>query len=388
MNSKTLFLSLSLTAALSCHQSRAEGVVTNFTPQNPPEMQPLGKTDSPAFQAMRHLQRGANLGDYLESYPVGKNKVTVSAEDFAAMRREGFDHVRIPVGWQHYAGPGPDFMISPEIFAKADPLVTNSLANGLSVIINIHHFDELDRDPTATTAEFLQIWKQVAEHYKDCPGGLVFELDNEPHQQATTAVMNPIYAQAISLIRESNPRRTIMVEPGKWGGIDELQNLIVPADDNVVVSVHCYNPFLFTHQGASWTHGSTPLTGLVFPGPPSKPYVPDPGLNLPKKTLQWVEEYNTLPTEKNPSGPIAFTSRMKFLHDWQAHYGRPIHLGEFGAYTKGDQQSRANYYSALRHAAEAQGIGWCIWDWNSGFRYWDEKTQQPLPGMREALFGK
>jgi aryl-phospho-beta-D-glucosidase BglC (GH1 family) len=101
-----------------------------------------------------------------------------------------------------------------------------------------------------------------------------------------------------------------------------------------------------------------------------------------------LEEYNTLPTEKNPSGPIAFTSRMKFLHDWQAHYGRPIHLGEFGAYTKGDQQSRANYYSALRYAAEAQGIGWCIWDWNSGFRYWDEKTQQPLPGMREALFGK
>jgi hypothetical protein len=33
-------------------------------------------------------------------------------------------------------------------------------------------------------------------------------------------------------------------------------------------------------------------------------------------------------------------------------------------------------------------LGWCIWDWSAGFRYWDKNTHAPMPGMRTALFGK
>jgi hypothetical protein len=33
-------------------------------------------------------------------------------------------------------------------------------------------------------------------------------------------------------------------------------------------------------------------------------------------------------------------------------------------------------------------IGWCIWDWNSGFRHWDRTNNCPMPGLRQALFGK
>ncbi len=65
--------------------------------------------------------------------------------------------------------------------------------------------------------------------------------------------MNPIYARAIAEIRQTNPKRTIFVEPGGWGSIGELKNLVLPPDDNVIVSVHCYDPFYFTHQGATWT---------------------------------------------------------------------------------------------------------------------------------------
>jgi len=65
-----------------------------------------------------------------------------------------------------------------------------------------------------------------------------------------------------------------------------------------------------------------------------------------------------------------------------------VHLGEFGAYIKADEHSRANFYSAFRQAAEKEQLGWCIWDWSAGFRYWDKKSNAPMPGMREALFGK
>ena len=350
-------------------------------------MKPLANRDSPAYQAARLFRRGVNLGNYLE-VPPGQNwGVTFSADEFAIMHAEGFDHVRVPIGWQHYTGSAPDFTLSPEIFARADYVVTNALANHLAVMVNIHHFDELDRDPAGNTEKFTAIWRQIAAHYRNFPNQLAFELDNEPHENAKTAVMNPLYARAIVEIRQTNPRRTIFVEPGNWGSIGELKNLVLPPDDNLIVSVHCYDPFYFTHQGATWAGPDPKVIGIQFPGPPATPLVPDPALKLNPWVRDWIHNYNTLPAGKNPSSPIAFEGKIKLAREWSAYYGRPVQMGEFGCYTMADPASRARFYAAFRHALDREHLGWAIWDWSAGFRYWDKPNNRPLPGMREALFG-
>ena len=379
------WLALILSAGATFAQPALESEA--FTPSNPPAMTPIKSHHTPADRAAKLFLRGANLGDYLEA-PRRWRQVQVSADEFARMKQEGFDHVRVPVGWHQYAGPGPDYKLEPEIFDLADFVVTNALNNKLAVLINLHHFNALDQDPAAATPEFLAIWRQVADHYRQFPPRLAFELDNEPHEKAVTALMNPLYAQTIAEIRRTNPRRTLFVEPGNWGGIGELKHLVLPPDDNVIVSVHCYDPFYFTHQGATWTGGETPVTGIVFPGPPAQPLSPDPQLHLRNYQLDWLQKYNTLPAAENPSGPRAFTGKLEYIRAWSDYYGRPVHLGEFGAFTKADEQSRVNFYSAFRRAAEANHIGWCIWDWSAGFRYWDKSRAQPMPGMRTALFGR
>ena len=356
-----------------------------FTPANPPAMKPLPDHNTPAYEAAKLFWHGVNLGDYLEA---GRWGLKIKVDEFASMKREGFDHVRVPVSWHRYTGMAPDFTLSEEIFSRVDFAVTNTLANRMSVMINIHHFDALDADPTNAAAEFLKIWQQIATHYKHYPPQLSFELDNEPHDQATTALMNPIYAQAIAEIRKTNPHRTLFLEPGNWGSIHELKNLVLPPDDNLIVSVHCYEPFHFTHQGAGWTTADVQQTNIIFPGPPAHPLSMDESLHLQPWVRDWIEKYNTLPADKNPSGPSAFTGQLKYIHDWSAYYGRPVHLGEFGAYIKADDYSRANYYAAFRQAADHEGIGWCIWDWSANFHYWDNKNNAPIPGMREALFKK
>lgn len=352
-------------------------------------MSPLTNHASTAFQAAKLFLRGVNVGNYLEVPPGQKWSVTISSSDFSHIQREGFDHIRVPVGWQHYAGAAPDFRLSHEIFSRVDFVITNALANHLAIIINIHNFDELDQNPEAAAGEFISIWKQIAARYKKFPATLAFELDNEPHNAASTARMNPIHARAISEIRKTNPRRTIFVEPGNWGSIDELKNLTLPPDDNIIVSVHCYEPFNFTHQGATWAGPDVKnLAGIVFPGPPAKPLELDPSLKLNRWVTNWIALYNTLPTEKNPSSPAAFDANLKLARAWSDFYGRPVHIGEFGCYTKADAASRARFYEAFRREAEKEKLGWAIWDWNAGFRYWDAKKNKPMPGMHEALFGK
>jgi endoglucanase len=352
---------------------------------NPPVMTPLTDRHSPAYTATKLFMHGVNLGNYLE-VPPGENwAVTCDAREFAKMRAEGFDHVRVPVGWHHYTGPAPDYKISPAIFASADFVVTNALAAGLSVIINIHHFNEFTSNPPAYTDQFLAIWRQVAAHYQKFPGQLAFELLNEPKDAATTAVMNPVDARAIAEIRKTNPHRTLFVGPGHWNSIEELQNLVLPPDDNVIVTVHCYSPAMFTHQGASWMGPDYATTNIFFPGPPARPVAISSGSK--PWVVAWLNDYNTLPADKNPCGPAAFAAKLKFARDWSDHYGRPVHLGEFGVNSRVDLASRARYLAAFRQELDAQRIGWCLWDWSAAFRYWDKQNNRPLPGLHEALFG-
>ena len=209
--------------------------------------------------------------------------------------------MRIPVAWQHYTGSGPAFRLKPEIFARVDELVDAGLRENLAVIINVHHFDDFTSNPKEHTARFEAIWTQIAEHYASSPDGLAFELLNEPKDAATTEVVNPIFAKTIGLIRRINAHRTIFLGPGKWNSISELPGLLLPDDDeNLIVTVHSYEPFYFTHQGATWSGPDTKLTGILFPGPPLRPLVPDRALKLSPNVVNWLKAYNTEPKASNP----------------------------------------------------------------------------------------
>ena len=198
---------------------------------------------------------------------------------------------------------------------------------------------------------------------------------NEPKDAATTEIINPIFAETIQQIRRIDPKRTIFVGPGKWNSIGELPKLRLPDDDqNLIVTVHNYDPFYFTHQGADWAGPDTKLTGILFPGPPPSPLVPDPKLKLKSGVLDWVKKYNNEPAARTPSSPMAFQGLIDQAKEWSEYYGRPVHIGEFGCYTRADPASRAHYYRAFRQAAEQARFGWAIWDWKAGFHYWNEKT--------------
>ncbi len=344
---------------------------------------------SPAHQAAKRFLRGANLANSLEAPPGQDWGGHYSATDLRLIKNEGFDHVRIPIAWHHYTGPAPEFRIKPEFFARVDELVDAGLREKLGVLINIHHFDDFTSDPHALTAKFEAIWAQLAAHYGKSPDWLSFELLNEPKDAATTEVVNPIFAHTIKIIRKTNPSRTIFLGPGRWNSIGELPDLRLPDDDeNLIVSVHNYEPFFFTHQGATWSGPDTKVTGILFPGPPLHPLVPDPSLKLSPKVINWLKSYNNEPKASNPSSRRAFAGSIDQARQWSEYYGRPVHVGEFGCFTTADNASRAHYYQAFREAAEHAGIGWAIWDWKAGFRYWNENAGRPELGMRQALFGK
>ncbi len=351
------------------------------------EMRRIADRNTPAHAAAKRFMRGTNLGNYLEAPPGQNWGASYSAADFEHIKAEGFDHVRLPIAWNHHTGPGPEFRIKDEFYAKADFLVNEATKRGLAAIVNMHHFNAFTSDPAGQRDKFIAIWRQLAAHYAAAPPSVAFELLNEPKDAATTVVLNPIFADAIREIRKTNLTRTIFVGPGEWNQVSELAHLRLPDDANLIVTVHCYDPFNFTHQGATWVGPELrAVKGIKFPGPPATPFVPATSAKLSRDLLDWIDRYNTLPAKSNPSSPLAFRGVVEQAKEWSHYYGRPVHLGEFGCIVEADPESRARFYGEFRRVLDEAGIGWAMWDWKAGFRYWDDKTGEPAPGLREAMF--
>lgn len=341
--------------------------------------------DTPAHRALAKIKRGVNLGNCWDAPPPYSWGTRYSAEDIDRIAAEGFDHIRVPVAWHHHLKQGADgVQIDPSLLTDLEPVLRRALEKHLHVLLDWHHFDALTTDPQANRARFVASWETIARHFKSWPPELFLELLNEPRDALTTETANPIYAEAIEAIRKIDPTRILFVSPGKWGDSRELDKLHLPdGDDRIVVTIHCYEPFYFTHQGAGWVN-LVGLHGILYPGPPAKPIrVPD-AFKDNAAIRDFIESYNTLPADRNPCSANPARELLDLARDWSAHFGRPVHLGEFGSHNVGDPASRNRYARDLRTLAEQRNIPWTLWDWKASFGYWDSKTKQPV--LRSGLF--
>ena len=224
------------------------------------------------------FMRGMNLGNALEAPKEGAWGVTLDVAHFEAYSKEGFDHVRMPVKFSAHIDKSAPFTIEPSFFARVDWAIDQALSHNLSIIVDLHHYDELINEPDTHVEPFLAMWKQIAERYKGRPKTVAFELLNEPHDNLKPDKLNQILNDAIKAIRVTNPDRIIIVDPYNWASAEHLHELDMPTDDaNLVATFHCYTPMLFTHQGSSFMSEEYQTTGIVFPGPPKRPVVPVPG---------------------------------------------------------------------------------------------------------------
>ncbi len=67
---------------------------------------------------------------------------------------------------------------------------------------------------------FLAFWKQIARRFNDAPNTVLFEILNEPNGWLTPRLWNEFLGEALRIIRETNPTRTVVIGPPFWDGID------------------------------------------------------------------------------------------------------------------------------------------------------------------------
>lgn len=219
------------------------------------------------------LGRGINFGNSLEAPREGDWGIGLDASYFTSVAEAGFTHVRLPVSWANYAADDPPYLIPDgddstidhpdysNIWERVDWAIDQAAANDLLIIVNMHHYDAIHEDPLVERDRYLAMWTQIAERYSDAGEHVVFELLNEPHQtfDAEPELWNQFSADALAIVRMTNPTRPVLIGPVGYNSVDRLTDLSLPDDPNLIATVHVYEPFSFTHQGATWSEPVPPV---------------------------------------------------------------------------------------------------------------------------------
>ncbi len=309
-----------------------------------------------AFDMNERLGRGVNMGNCFEAPSENEWGNPWKPEYFKIMADLGFDHVRLPVRWEpadRSIATAP-YTINPAFFNRIQQVVDTARKYKLHIIVNMHHHEALFEDPDGQKERFLSQWYQIADYFKSYPDTLLFEVMNEPHGNLTPDKWNIFFADALAEIRKTNPTRMVLMGTADYGGLGGLSKLQVPDDDNVIVTVHYYNPFNFTHQGAEWVGEQADAW-------------------LGTKWLDIEPERETVQSE------------FRAALDYSTANNVPVHVGEFGAYSKADIESRERWTTYLGRYFEQENLSWAYWEFSAGFGIYNPSTKQYVDPLVDAL---
>ena len=385
----------------------------------------LALTMSPADAASFKAKRGISLdiwntwpdesqwSDESVILPFPEWRKTVKAADLEALKAAGFDFIRIPVD------PSP--FLSDKTIALREKLYADVLASaqvveaaGLKVIIDLHWFpaggnrsigtQEVLKDD-ALFASYLDALRRIAGLLaKENPQTLALELFNEPTIDCDEDGTNDWpgkLKQAFTAARERAPNSSLILSGACWGGAEGLVKLNPKdfADNNLIWSFHSYDPFILTHQGATWTGDFMPYVyGLPFPLHDANNGELDKALaairariskEAPKARragmLSYLdEEIAKIATKEGLDA--AMDKSFDLVSNWATKNSvdpADILLGEFGMIRQeyGNPQivppaTRATYYQSQINRAESHGFMWSMWSFGGAF------------GVVEAFEGK
>ena len=135
---------------------------------------PPGASPS-AVSTASAIGRGVNFGNMLEAPTEGAWGLTVTDDFIDKVAAAGFTAVRLPIRWSNHASAQAPFTIDTTFFRRVDSVIDKLLAKGLLVVMNVHHYRQLDGDPLdageigvadgAVDVRFVMLWEQLATHF-------------------------------------------------------------------------------------------------------------------------------------------------------------------------------------------------------------------------------
>lgn len=279
------------------------------------------------------MMRGINIGNTLEAPYEGEWYPNPLREYyFDDIKEAGFTCVRIPVRWDNHTAKTAPYTIDSQWMERVVQVVNWGLERDLYIIINAHHEEWIKSgyDQPENIHRFNSIWRQISERFADKSQKLMFEIINEP-KGLTLENLNQLNTSILSIIRETNPERIVLIGGNEWSNSEQLLAIDIPDDQFVMGYFHSYDPWQFAGEA--------------------------------------VGEWGSYDDVQ------ALESKFHNVQTYTINFDFPVMISEFGAVKDCDYNSRMlHYFNYVLNSVNSQ-IPFQVWDDGGDFQIYDRENR-------------
>ena len=303
-------------------------------------------TKKTAIQIVKEMGFGYNLGHsfdcFLSSQIINNTNIAITLlgnpiptkKLIANIKKYGFKTIRFPVTWIYFIDESGN--INPEWLLRVKEVVKWIIEKKLYCILNVYTDTEIWIGNIESKSKYINLWKQIAEEFKDFNEYLVFESMNSPiflnkYSQYDYDILLNFTQSFVNTIRNSeryNKERLLIISGMKSNLVFTCSSKYkIPTDpvNKLAISINYYIPEEFTKKKEYWNND------------------------------EWgsQEEYKEL---------LQDFDKMQNIF---VNKGIPVVIGEVGVLTEESKQLvsiREYLYSVFSLANEYEGIIACLWD--------------------------
>lgn len=311
-------------------------------------------------------QQGINLGGWFSQCNHNKEHYDtfITETDIANVADWGLDHIRIPVDYNLVEDNNGNYLESG--FAYIQKAIDWCGQYHLNMILDLHKtagysFDNDEKetgffDNVDCQERFYRLWEEFAKRFGKYRDRLAFELLNEITDQAYCDAWNRIADQCIRRIRRITPDIDIVIG-GYWNNnVTAVKDLAMPQDEHIIYTFHCYDPMIFTHQGATWVK-DMPVDFRFSFHHTCQEYYDAVRQTLPYQTA-------IFPTMKHMEQNLDadfFTNLFASAIQTAEARNVPLYCGEYGVIDITDPDEALQWYQCIHSVFEKYSIGRAAW---------------------------
>ena len=327
----------------------------------------MPRKGSVILKEWKGFRKGVDLGGWFSQCDCTEERYQnfIRRDDFAVIRSWGADHVRIPVDYDLLEDEQGRSCASG--FAHLARALGYAKENSLNAVIDLHKTAGFSFDPGEQESGFFEsvkyqerfyrLWEEIAEHFGNDPDHIAFELLNEVTEESFMPAWNRIARECIRRIRAFAPETPVLVG-GFWhNSALSVKAIDIPDDEHLVYNFHCYEPLIFTHQGAYWM--------------PSM----DRGFRIPVTAgFGEMEEASCRMLGPHSSGLAQYPAETHLSADYFIAFfeeavkaaekrGVPLYCGEYGVIDNASPEDTLAWYRLIHQAFTHYGIGRAAWSY-------------------------
>lgn len=334
-------------------------------------------------------QNGINLGGWLSQCCHTKEHYEsfICEADVEKIASLGMDHVRLPIDYNLLQDEQGGFI--EENFSYIDRCLKWCERFGLNMVLDLHKtagfsFDEDRPEKSFFSSDelidrFISLWNRLAERYGSNSDRMAFELLNEVVDECDNEPWMKIAERTVGVIRKKAPDIKILIGAYFNNSVLTVKDIAPPFDENIIYNFHCYEPLLFTHQGAYWVKNMPDDYRLAYPMTKRCFEAEMNANNSPIADTVWA-----VPEEGLGTG--YFENLFREAIQIAEERGVMLYCGEYGVIDLIDTDSALAWLSDIHTVFEKYGIGRSIWTFKAkDFGITDENRRPVLENPKKYL---